>query len=638
MARSVAAARSTDGDNGAATSDCCGTKQCAPPKPGSNRAGCDFAGQSFAGADQHGSTFRGIDGRDATFTATDNHGSTFAAACLQGASFRRANLRGATWGGACLFGADFTGADLGEATTFADVLFCGTVMPDGSVNDRDCGRATACCQAQPAPSCQTAGDCADQTCATKACQNGQCVYTPVSNGPSPNAQCTTHCCEGVCCDGRCHLLQPAGPLLRAELRRPGLWSGRLWQRRRLRYLSPRLYLRRGHRAVSWHLYRAELPQRLLHGQWGLPAREHEPAMWQRRRALRELAVGRTRVRTANAAARPTAPASPAARTAAAVPVGPVGPGETCDGATGQCLCTAGSCPSGQQCCGERCRQPNGSVCCDSTDCCSLNCFNNVCTDLVAACGGTTCESPANGCAGDTCCGDPATFSCGESCCGPPSTVCNDQDGGCSSGCGSSGSPCCQDSQCCEGVCCAGICCGAQGACLNGQCVCVPKTCAELGRTCGTAPDGCGGTLSCGTCGTGDTPSCHNGVCASCAATCPSTGEFCVNLADGDTVCCDNIPSQLRGKLFLECRLRPGRDLHCELYDQRGRDATESDHDDREHLWRDAGNVRRIVRVLTAGGGACHRRGCGDWMGEVAVPPRLVVRQGEDEWTRLALIT
>jgi hypothetical protein len=59
----------------------------------------------------------------------------------------------------------------------------------------------------------------------------------------------------------------------------------------------------------------------------------------------------------------------------------------------------------------------------------------------------------------------------------------------------------------------------------------------LGRACGTAPDGCGGTLECGICG-GATPSCKNGTCASCADACP--GCFCLNLTTGDTRCAQNL--------------------------------------------------------------------------------------------------
>jgi hypothetical protein len=187
--------------------DCCGTKQCADPEPGSTSAGCDYAGRSFAGQDHNGSLFRGIDGREANFIGTDNRGSVFAEACLQGARFRRARLGGSTWGDACLFGADFTGADFGgDLTLFDDARFCGTRMPDDSVNDRDCNRATACCRAElgGGDPCQDAADCADQPCQTKTCQNGQCAYTPVIDGPDPGGECganaSGHCCEGVCCD------------------------------------------------------------------------------------------------------------------------------------------------------------------------------------------------------------------------------------------------------------------------------------------------------------------------------------------------------------------------------------------------------------------------------------------------------
>lgn len=62
--------------------------------------------------------------------------------------------------------------------------------------------------------------------------------------------------------------------------------------------------------------------------------------------------------------------------------------------------------------------------------------------------------------------------------------------------------------------------------------CVPTTCEANGATCGTISDGCGGTLSCGTCGSGQqclantcgcdagkVDCCGNGVCTS-PALCP----------------------------------------------------------------------------------------------------------------------
>lgn len=191
---------------------CCGaTKPCAPPEPGSTRAGCDFGDRSFAGEDHHGSIFRRIEGAGANFDDTDNHGSVFAAACLRFATFRGANLRGTTWDNACLFAADFTGADLGgDAATLAGAVLCATTMPDGTRNDRDCGRSQAhpCCLPPPGGGggggpqpCNSDEDCPDRVCQRKLCipDVEECGYAPVTAGPIPNALCATTCCGGVCC-------------------------------------------------------------------------------------------------------------------------------------------------------------------------------------------------------------------------------------------------------------------------------------------------------------------------------------------------------------------------------------------------------------------------------------------------------
>jgi hypothetical protein len=209
---------------------CCGTDSCPDPEPGSTSSECDFAGRAFVGQDHNGSIFRGIDGRGASFAATDNQGSIFAEACLQGARFRRAKLDGSTWGGACLFGADFSGAKLDDDDPlFAEALFCGTTMPDGSVNDRDCGRETACCRRLsepgpgPGPACQTTGDCqsgqvcvgGECICSAQTCPNGCCTGGPGQPGtclPGTTIQaCGTggeecETCDdddGVCQGGQC---------------------------------------------------------------------------------------------------------------------------------------------------------------------------------------------------------------------------------------------------------------------------------------------------------------------------------------------------------------------------------------------------------------------------------------------------
>jgi hypothetical protein len=57
-------------------------------------------------------------------------------------------------------------------------------------------------------------------------------------------------------------------------------------------------------------------------------------------------------------------------------------------------------------------------------------------------------------------------------------------------------------------------------------VCVPDTCAGLGYNCGSWGDGCGGTLNCGTCGSGYT--CTSGICVAIPP--PGGGAPAVNIA------------------------------------------------------------------------------------------------------------
>jgi hypothetical protein len=67
-------------------------------------------------------------------------------------------------------------------------------------------------------------------------------------------------------------------------------------------------------------------------------------------------------------------------------------------------------------------------------------------------------------------------------------------------------------------------------------VCVPTSCAEQGRTCGPTTDGCGHSLDCGTCMSGET--CGGaGVCdntgGNCVPqTCMEKGIFCGPTGDG----------------------------------------------------------------------------------------------------------
>jgi N-acetylneuraminic acid mutarotase len=80
--------------------------------------------------------------------------------------------------------------------------------------------------------------------------------------------------------------------------------------------------------------------------------------------------------------------------------------------------------------------------------------------------------------------------------------------------------------------------------------CVPKTCAELGLNCGTVGNGCGGTVTCGSCpsgqvcGWGSTPNvcavptaCVPTTCAAQALSCGPAGNGC-----GGTLNCGTCPS------------------------------------------------------------------------------------------------
>ena len=75
------------------------------------------------------------------------------------------------------------------------------------------------------------------------------------------------------------------------------------------------------------------------------------------------------------------------------------------------------------------------------------------------------------------------------------------------------------------------CVGAQKSCKAGACVCTPTTCVLLGKSCGTAPDGCGGTLTCPSCADGKT--CSAGGACVCAG-----GPTETSCSDGKDDDCD----------------------------------------------------------------------------------------------------
>ena len=78
-------------------------------------------------------------------------------------------------------------------------------------------------------------------------------------------------------------------------------------------------------------------------------------------------------------------------------------------------------------------------------------------------------------------------------------------------------------------------CGENGRCdilceapnmrMGDDCVCQPTTCEEMGRSCGEWDNGCGGTITCGTCADGRACS-SAGVCGCSLCACPRRAEDC----------------------------------------------------------------------------------------------------------------
>ncbi len=74
---------------------------------------------------------------------------------------------------------------------------------------------------------------------------------------------------------------------------------------------------------------------------------------------------------------------------------------------------------------------------------------------------------------------------------------------------------------------------AKEAALGSGGTCTPTTCSALGAQCGSASNGCGGTLSCGTCGSGLSCNASNQCVASCTpTTCSALGAQCGTPSNG----------------------------------------------------------------------------------------------------------
>lgn len=260
------------------------------------------------------------------------------------------------------------------------------------------------------------------------------------------------------------------------------------------------------------------------------------------------------------------------------------------GETGTC---EDGCAPGYTCCGESCVDLTSSslhcggcdlpcdagLYCDKGQCtvscqCSDGMVCNEAGTCVPSCGTMACG------ADEICCNDTCVKSNDAAHCGRCDQVCSGNtplcvDGSCSSDCASNQTNCdgtcvdllsddahcgactkacgqsekCEDGKCqCRPKSCAelGLSCGsADDGCGNslgcgscpggltcdaGTCGCRPKTCGELNLNCGTSNDGCGGLINCGTCGSGQT--CNNGTCGCSPKTCAGMGKNCGDVDDG----------------------------------------------------------------------------------------------------------
>ncbi len=234
-------------------------------------------------------------------------------------------------------------------------------------------------------------------------------------------------------------------------------------------------------------------------------------------------------------------------------------GYTCGVAADGCggVLNCGSCSNPQfcggggfdQCGGNNGLLPDGGIPCTPTTCGTL---------------GYTCGVAADGCGGVLDCG---SCSNPQYCGGGGYSMCGGNDGLTADGsvactpqtcaglgytCGVAGDGCggtlscgsCSNPQYCGG---GGYnkCGGNNGLTADGGVSCTPKTCSQLGYTCGITGDGCGGSLSCGSCtnpqycGGGGFNQCggNNGLTpdggvACTPATCASLGYNCGQAADG----------------------------------------------------------------------------------------------------------
>ena len=227
----------------------------------------------------------------------------------------------------------------------------------------------------------------------------------------------------------------------------------------------------------------------------------------------------------------TAACIPTTATAACVVPGtakPMNCGVMADGCGALVACGAddgGSCPPGEECGGSGtpnvCGAANVTTLSDgavvstdggvslcvpftTTEACTMTDGGSLCGPVSNGCGGTiTC--PTTCATGDSCGGGGIPSVCGHPACVaiPPTTACANPAGGTYCGPVSNG---CGGEIICPTVCATGDTCGGGGVpSMCGHPACTPLTACPtnpangLPYTCGPWPDGCGSTISCGSC-------------------------------------------------------------------------------------------------------------------------------------------
>lgn len=180
----------------------------------------------------------------------------------------------------------------------------------------------------------------------------------------------------------------------------------------------------------------------------------------------------------------------------------------------------GGCGAGLACVGNRCVTPSAPADAGAASdaCVPLTCTPNAQTELCGTvntgCGGTIhCSCTTGVCLGGVCAPEPPECELGDG-----GAKCGTVENACGSGT----------------LACAGTCAGTT-QCVNNACTtCTPPSCGS--KVCGSVSNGCGPSVSCGTCGS-SSEVCYSGACCT-PSTCSAVLE--AGAPDGGSIGCESI--------------------------------------------------------------------------------------------------